>query len=66
MGWIGQMQGACLHQGAQRAVLRIVRRVPLRKIPSLISWNPDIIRQMTVLRDEYINVLSRNSIEAGR
>ncbi len=26
---------------------------PCKKLPELIAWNPDIIRQMSMLRDEY-------------
>ena len=29
---------------------------PCEKIPELISWNPDIIRKMTALRDEYLRM----------
>ena len=31
---------------------------PCEKLPELISWNPDIIEQMTVLRNEYRRIIS--------
>jgi len=36
---------------------------PCDKLPSLISWNPDIVEQMTALRNEYrriVNILGDN------